>query len=152
MRTQKITRTIYVADDGKEFLTASECEKHEKFVKEVLENIRYFCVRCMPDLTETGLYQHKIYVAVFAKRYAFYQDIVMEWAIRKFKRYLGESVMGYGFQPHFTINPVDTVEYSECPPTKWGGSEFKSERVFLSPEPMEGFPENVNYMKEWGFK
>lgn len=40
---------------------------------------QYFCIRCNPDLTETGDFTHKIYVAVFSKRY-FYRDIVFEWA------------------------------------------------------------------------
>lgn len=33
-----------------------------------------------------------------------------------------------------------------------GGTDLKSERIFLSPIKVEGFPDNINYMKEWGFK
>ena len=111
METKKVTQVVYIANDGKEFLTEEECKKHEAFVKEVLCNISYFCIRCRPDLTETGYYMHRIYAAVLSKK-----------------------------------------EYENCPPTKWGGGNLKSEKIFLSPKSVEGFPENIDYMKEWGFK
>ena len=31
MEKKEITKTIYIANDGKEFLTKEDCEKHEKF-------------------------------------------------------------------------------------------------------------------------
>ena len=64
METKEITKTVYIANDGKEFLSKEECEKYEKFVKEILSNIKYFCIGCHPDLTETGYFQHKIYVNI----------------------------------------------------------------------------------------
>lgn len=112
---------------------------------------KYFCIRCNPDLTETGNFSHKIYVAVFSKHYL-YKDIAFQWALKKFGTYLGESVMGYGFQPHFNVSEVSKEEYEECPATVWGGTPLKSEKIFLSPKSVEGFPENIDYMKEWGFK
>lgn len=151
METKEITKIVYIANDGKEFLTKEDCEKHEKFVKETLSRIKYFCVRCYPDLTETGYYQHKIYVAVFSEHYL-YKEITFEWALRKFNGYLGESVQGYGFQPRFSASEVSKEEYENCPPTEWGGGNLKSEKIFLSPKSAEGFPENIDYMKEWGFK
>ena len=42
MEMKEITKTIYIADDGKEFLTKEDCEKYEKFVKETLSRIEYF--------------------------------------------------------------------------------------------------------------
>lgn len=151
MEEKEITKKIYVANDGKEFLSKEDCEKHEKFVNEILSNIKYFCIGCHPDLTETGYFQHKIYVAVFSKYYQHY-EIAFEWALRKFKCYLGVGVQGYRFQPHFNVSGVSKEKYENCPPTEWGGSKFKSDKVFLSPKTVEGFPENINYMKEWGFK
>ena len=105
METKEITKTIYIANDGKEFLTKEDCEKHERFVEEILSRIKYFCIRCNPDLTETGNFSHKIYVAVFSKHYL-YKDIAFQWALKKLGTYLGESVMGYGFQPHFNVSEV----------------------------------------------
>ncbi len=151
METKEITKTIYIANDRKEFLTKEDCEKHERFVEEILSRIKYFCIRCNPDLTETGNFSHKIYVAVFSKHYL-YKDIAFQWALKKFGTYLGESVMGYGFQPNFNVSEVSKEEYEECPATVWGGTPLKSEKIFLSPKSVEGFPENIDYMKEWGFK
>lgn len=151
METKEITKTIYIANDGKEFLTKEDCEKHEKFVKEILSRIKYFCVRCHPDLTETGYYQHKIYVAVFSE-HCFHKEVAIEWALQKFGHLLGESVQGYGFQPHFSVSEVSKEEYEECPATVWGGTPLKSEKIFLSPKQVDGFPENIDYMKGWGFK
>ena len=152
METKEITKTIYIANDGKEFLTKDDCEKHEKFVEKILSRIKYLCVRCHPDLTETGYFQHKIYVAVFSKNGLFSKEIAFQWALKKFGTYLGESVMGYGFQPHFNVSEVSKEEYEECSATVWGGTPLKSEKIFLSPEPVEGFPDNIDYIKEWGFK
>lgn len=152
METKEITKTIYIANDGKEFLTKDDCEKQEKFVEKILSRIKYLCVRCHPDLTETGYFQHKIYVAVFSKNGLFSKEIAFQWALKKFGTYLGESVMGYGFQPHFNVSEVYKEEYEECSATVWGGTSLKSEKIFLSPEPVEGFPDNIDYIKEWGFK
>lgn len=150
METKEITKTVYIANDGKEFLTKEDCEKYEKFVKETLSRIKYFCIRCNPDLTETGYFTHKIYVAVFSRHY-FHKEVAFEWALHKF-RYLGESVQGCGFQPHFSVSEVSREEYEKCSSTKWGGRNLESEKIFLSPKQVEGFPENINYMEEWGFK
>lgn len=152
MEMKKITKTIYIANDGKEFLTKEDCEKHETFVEKILSCIKYFCVRCHPDLTETGNFQRKIYVAVFSKNGIFSKEIAFQWALKKFGTYLGESVMGYGFQPHFNVSEVSKEEYEECSATVWGGTPLKSEKIFLSPEPVDGFPDNIDYIKEWGFK
>lgn len=151
MKTKDIIKTVYIADDGKEFLTEEECKKHEKFVKDILRNISYFCIRCDPDLNETGYYMHKIYVAVLSMC-GFKKEIAFEYALKRFGIYLGESVMGYGFQPQFSVSEVSKEEYEECPATVWGGTPLKSERIFLSPKQVDGFPENIDYMKEWRFK
>ena len=151
METKKVTKIVYIANDGKEFLTEEECKKHEKFVNETLSRIQFFCISCDPDLTETGNYMHKIYVAVFSEHY-FQKEIAIEWALRKFGNLLGESVQGYGFQPRFSVSKVSKERYEECPATVWGGASLKSEKILLSPIPIDGFPQNINYMKEWGFK
>lgn len=113
METKEITKTIYIANDGKEFLTEEECKEHETYVKEILRNISYFCIRCNPDLTETGCYMHRIYAAVLSKNGLFSEEIAFQWALKKFGSYLGESVMGYGFQPRFSVSEVSKEEYEE---------------------------------------
>ncbi len=150
MIEKQVTKVVYISDDGKEFLSEEECKKYEIFVKEVLSHIRYYLVLCNPDLTETGCFQHKIYVAVWS--YNFHKEVVIEWAFRKFGNYLGEGVQGYGFSPCFDVVESDKNKYETCAPTEWGGMELKSEKIFLSPKQVDSFPENIDYMKEWGFK
>ena len=41
MEKKEIIKTIYIANDGKEFLTKEDCEKHEKFVEKILSRIKY---------------------------------------------------------------------------------------------------------------
>lgn len=152
MKKQKITKEIYIAEDGREFLTKEECEKYEDFVKNTLSRIRYFRIICEPDLTETGCYQRHIEVAVLAPKWNAYQkEVAFEWALRKFGHYLMEGVQGWGFMPSFKIMPISREEYEKEPDSRFSLVKER-ERVFLSPEPVEGFPENYNYMKEWGFK
>lgn len=150
MKKQNITKDIYIAEDGREFLTKEECEKYEDFVKNTLSRIQYFRIMYGPDLTETGRYQCQIDVAVLAPKWHPYQkEVAFEWALRKFDRYLMESVQGWRFMPSFEIMPISREVYEKEPDSRFGSVK---ERVFLSPEPVEGFPENYNYMKEWGFK
>lgn len=33
MEIKKITKTVYIANDGKEFLSKEDCEKYENFAK-----------------------------------------------------------------------------------------------------------------------
>lgn len=48
MKAETRQTTVYVASDGKEFLSESECAEHETVLKDVV----YFPVRLYPDLTE----------------------------------------------------------------------------------------------------
>ena len=129
-----------------------ECGKYEDFVKNTLSRIQYFRILCGPDLTETGIYQHQIDVAVLTPKWHLYQkEVVFEWALKKFGHYLMEGVQGWGFMPSFEIIPISREEYEKEPDSRFSLVKEK-ERVFLSPEEVEGFPENYNYMKEWGFK
>lgn len=152
MKKQKITKDIYIAEDGSEFLTKEDCEKYEDFVKNTLSRIRYFRIMYGPDLTETGRYQYQTDVAVLTPKWNVCQkEVAFEWAFRKLGRYLMEGVQGYGFMPSFEIMPISREEYKKEPDSRFSLVK-KKERVFLSPEPVEGFPENYNYIKEWGFK
>lgn len=152
MKKQNITKDIYIAEDGREFLTKEDCEKYEDFVKNTLSRIRYFRIMYGPDLTETGRYQYQADVAVLTPKWNVYQkEVAFEWALRKFGHYLMESVQGWGFMPSFEIMPISREEYEKEPDSRFSPVKER-ERVFFSPEPVEGFPENYNYIKEWGFK
>lgn len=142
MKTKEVVKKVYVAEDGKEFLVKEECEKYENFYKEVLSKMRYFRIMCEPDLTETGYFQKTFYVAVFSPKYFHAIDIANEFALRKYGHFLIPSVQGYGFQPSFSIDCINKEE--------WENGRY--ERVFLSSIPVDGFPQNYDFMKEWGFK
>lgn len=142
MKTKEVVKKIYIAEDGKEFLVKEECEKYEKFCEEILSKIKYFRIMSEPDLTETGLYQKTFHVAVFSPKYYYAQEIAEEFALRKYGHLLMPSVQGYGFQPSFDINSIKKEDWENG----------RCERFFLSSIPVDGFPQNFDFMKEWGFK
>lgn len=100
---------------------------------------KHFRVVHTPDLTETGNYQDKTLIMVYS-HWGYHQEIVFEWALRKFGRYLGKGVQGWGFMPKFNIYPITRDVYDK---------EIGGEKLFLSPKEIEGFPENIDYTKEW---
>ena len=152
MQEKTITKTVYVANDGKEFLSKEECLKYEIFLDSVLSKIQYFSVFCDPDLTETGCFTREIHVAVYSTRY-FHKEIVFEWALRRLG-YLGKGVQGYGWQPYFSIKEITKEKYMSIELTDFNNRHCNKsqEKVFLSPKKVDGFPENFDYVKEWGFK
>lgn len=156
MKTEIRKVVVYLAKDGKEFLSENECKKYEKTVLEDKKNIRYFAVNCSPDLTETGFFQHRIYVAVFST-YCYHREILLNWCVNeKDIPIIAESVQGYGFQPHFEIVESTEKEYFESEAGRVIGSSFRvydQGRVFLSPKKVEGFPDdNFNYIEKWGLE
>lgn len=149
MIEKEITKKIYIADEGKEFLSKEECQNYEKFVEEILSKIEYFCIMLRPDLAEIMAFQQKIYVAVYSNKH-YCKEIAFNWAIKLFG-YLRPSEQGYGFQPCFSLSQSNKIDFDECKPTRLGSRDLESERIFLSPIKVEGFPSNINYMREWGF-
>lgn len=148
MEKKIVEKTVYVADDGEEFSTEKECLNHEELVREVYAKIKYFCVHHSPDLTETGLFQGRTYVAVFTDYY--HKELVYQWAFKKIGAIIGPSVMGYGFQSHFAVYEIDKKQYDDKMGVKWGGVMVKADQILLSPSPIKGFPENYDYIEEFG--
>jgi len=133
---------VFIAEDGKEFLSENACKSYEEGVLAVKKNIRYYKVSYEPDLTEKGCFMlHKL-VAVYSLRW-YHSEIVENWCVNiKGMKILGEGVQGFGFMPHFHIASISEDQYfnSDC------------EKVFLSPKAIDGFPENYDYITKWGFK
>lgn len=152
MQEKMITKTVYVAKDGKEFLGKEECLKYEEFLDRVLSNIQYFSIFCDPDLNETGGFTREIHVAVYSV-HSFHKEIAFEWALKRFS-YLGVSVQGWGWQPYFSIKEITKEKYMSIELTDFNNRHCNKsqEKVFLSPKKVDGFPENFDYVKEWGFK
>ena len=150
---EKITSaTIFKAFDGKIFTSEAECKEYEKQRKEFLDNLKFFEVRCDPDLTETGLFTKKLLVAVYSE-YGHHAEIVNNYCINKFG-YLGQGVQGWRFQTYFSVYPTDFETYSKGILEDWRGDECHPRKILLSPIELDEFKgiERFDYMKEWGFK
>lgn len=150
---EKITSaTIFKSFDGKIFTSESECERYEKQRKEFLDNLKFFKVKCYPDLTETGLFTEELLVAVYSK-YGWHKEIVNNYCIKKFG-YLGEGVQGWRFQTYFEVYPTNFETYSKSILKDWRGYESHPKKILLSPTELDEFKdiERFDYMKEWGFK
>ena len=150
---EKITSaTIFKAFDGKIFTSESECKEYEKQRKEFLDNLKFFEVRCNPDLNETGLFTEVLLVAVYSE-YGYHAEIVNNYCIKKFG-YLGQGVQGWRFQVYFSYRPTDFETYSKGILENWRGYESHPKKILLSPTELDEFKgiERFNYMKEWGFK
>ena len=145
---------VYIAKDGKKFFDKDECEIYEC----KLDKIKYFIVSHQPDLNETGMLMKESVVAVYSE-YGDHVAIVEKWCIDE-KHYpiLGCSVQGCGFQRHFNVvcskDGTDWVkkrwdEYKKGARTNGSVWPLYDEKVFLSPVPMEGFPEPFDYVTKW---
>lgn len=154
--------TVYIAEDGKKFLTIEECEAYES----LLCNIKFFIVSHTPDLNETGLFTKNDVVAVYSDK-GEHLAIVERWCVsEKGYQILGPSVMGYGFQRHFEITEgiakngtLQVVKerwnkYRKGASVKDEGSAFPlyDNKVFLSPIKVGGFPEPFDYISKWFLK
>lgn len=58
-KMQEITKTVYVSNDGKEFLLKSQCEQHEKFLEDTvkvkqayIDIINYCAHNCNENIDE----------------------------------------------------------------------------------------------------
>lgn len=144
---------VFVAEDGKEFINEEDCSKYENGTLKDKKNIRYYIVRCNPDLTETGCMMSEIPVAVLSV-YGCHANIVVNWCVKeKNMPIIGEGVQGYGLQDHFQVNSIRESDYfSSVAGKKTVSGCYAQERVFLSPKNVEGFPACFNYMKKWNLK
>ena len=150
---EKITlATIYKAFDGKIFVSEAECKEYEKQRKGFLDNLKFFEVRCNPDLNETGLFTEELLVAVYSE-YGMHAEIVNNYCIKKFG-YLGQGVQGWRFQTYFSVYPTDFETYSKGILEDWRGYESHPKKILLSPTELDEFKdiERFDYMLEWGFK
>lgn len=161
MEVRTKTIEVYVSSDGIEFQKKEDCEKYEK----QLNCLRFFVINCQPDLTETGMFQHRIYVAISNDLGKISEEdcrsIVVNYAIKSFG-YLGCGVMGVGFMKNFSIFPLNFKEFITCSSVRFKGSNLKSERLLLVSDDNTEYYDNFllkdldynkfNYKKQWGFK
>ena len=146
MQTKEITKTIYIADDSREFLYEEDCKEYEKTVLNILKNVKYFKVYCSPDLSETGNYQEVFYVAVYSKINCYHYNILLKWlVIEEGYSIIRSGVMGYDYMPDFRIEETDREHYEYM-------ISSKKSTKFLSNEKIDFYPPNIDYMKIWNLK
>ncbi len=124
---------IFTAEDGKEFLSQAECLNYEKNVLSVLKNIKYFSAVFNPDLTEGRGCQNIVYLAVIN-----YDSCASLRALK----YMMDS---HGSPIAYVQGKSPTKNWSI--PMEIDAKKFRrtnpADRVFISPEEIEGFPKAI---------
>jgi hypothetical protein len=97
MKTESRKITVYVADDGREFMSETECKLHEREVA----NTHYYRVDYSPDLTEGRGLQRYLLLAVKA-----------EWSSEAWAELWCEKTLGSRFA--FVQGVQITPKWSVC--------------------------------------
>lgn len=132
-------KTVYIAEDGREFISEQECEKYEKDCKDILRHIRFFTLDDHPDLTETGLMQRRRHVAVLDDNYEGHA-LLLQFALdENGGKCLGTGVMGCGKRSTFEISTSSREEFLAAEGISWGGRSHKAERLVIADRDLEFF-------------
>lgn len=108
---------VYTAFDGTKFFDEKECRGYEK--KE--NGAKYYEILYSPDLTETGLFTSKEYVKVYEAIGLPAEDVILDYCFRKYGTLIGESVMGYGQQRHWSCLSISLERFNNKTHIIWGG-------------------------------
>lgn len=151
MKEKTIQKTVYIAQDGKEFLNKKECEKYEK---EYLDKIKFFSIYYNFDYNEGRGFQSIVHVAVIPSGYDAAGVIAEKYAIDVLNNgvFAGQGCMGYGLQKTYSLHVSTKESFENNEGVDWGCNSSHGTQVFISEKSIEGFPEPYNYRKEWGIK
>lgn len=131
-----IEKTVFVTDDGMEFLDAEKAKMHEINIK----NIKHFLVHYAPDKTQTGNYTRSVPVAVHASpgchKHVMYQYLMKcrNWNA------ITEGVMGHGYMRGFLVEEIDSGAFL---------SSKASDKIFLSQINVMNYPEKTDFIEEF---
>lgn len=108
-RTIKVM--VYVANDGREFKSESECRDYEKLLKE----IKYFTVRYNPELNETGAFQNSLNLLVICG-YPVHEEIVRSFIRERLgiEKEFCKGIMGVGYSKTFSIKESSELKVDDC--------------------------------------
>lgn len=142
MQTLKKEIEVFVAKDGKEFLSQTECENYEKNVLELKSKIKYFHSFCCPDLTEGRGFYRKIYFAVLEKDYCHFER-ALKYMIDKYKSPI-EYVQGVAPMRNWSV-PKECTEkdFIDMQKPKVGDYYHYSEQIFISEIEIDGMPKPI---------
>lgn len=151
MEEKTIQKTVYIAQDGKEFLNKKECEKYEK---EYLDKIKFFSIYYNFDYNEGRGFQSIAHVAVNPSGYDAAGVIAEKYAIDVLNNgvFAGQGCMGYGLQKTYSLLVSTKESFENNEGVNWGCNSSHGTQVFISEKAIEGFPEPYNYRKEWAIK
>lgn len=152
MKEKTIQKTVYIAQDGKEFLNKKkECEKYEK---EYLDKIKFFSIYYNFDYSEGRGFQSVAHVAVIPSSYDDAEVIAEKYAIDVLNEgvFAGQGCQGYGLQKNYSLYSSTRETFENNEGVNWGCNARHGKQILIAEESIKGFPEPFNYKKEWGIK
>ncbi len=150
MKKHKKNVDIFISEDGKEFLTKEECIHYEENVLSKLENIKYFTYFTSRDITETGMFYNHNYAAVYIERHSScYKEVLLQYLFELHEgKIIQKDVQGYGVTSSFYIEEISKERYFSKKQNNWGGMKTESKQIFLSEEPIDGYPKNIKVISK----
>lgn len=137
MRTKKVEKTIFLAEDGKEFLTEKDCLFYEEKVLKRLKNIKYFGIYHGADFTEgRGFFSYSL-VAVDM------EYCQKEWVEMYCQLRFGQKIdWMYGTPAQvWEISSIEEKDYFNRKPKN-------GERIFISRENLDGYPNSIIFSEK----
>lgn len=136
---ERVTK-VFVASDGKEFLTPKECSEYENIVLKNLKRLKYFKSFTGPDLNEGRGYNNVVYFAVDNSDYCGFERALM-WLVENKGRTI-DYVQGCSAMRNYTMpDEIKIEDFKACKPSKIGDYSTGTQTVFISKESLDGFPE-----------
>lgn len=146
MKTKTRKVEVFIAEDGKEFLTAKDCEQYEKEELARWKEIRFFRVIHSPDLTEGRGWGASTYLAVEAGYSA--QHYVELFCEQTFGSRVA-FVQGCSPMTSWTIYDVTLKQFIEKLPGTLGDYNRQVDQIFLSNgKPLKDLPDPQKLPKE----
>ena len=140
---KKTTKTIdlFLASDGREFLTEAESKHYEENVLKRLKNIKYFSITYNPDTTEGRGYYSRIFVAIEA---SYSHDLIAELFCEQCIGSRVAWVMGVSMMTNWTISKITLEDFNNYKHFSYnvyaGDYGHGVKRLFISNENLEGYP------------
>lgn len=147
MKAEDKTIKVYIADDGKEFASESECKIYEEKTLKILSNIKYYQSLNCPDLTEGRGYVNIDYIAVYNSNYVHFH-LALQYLINKYGPTI-EYVQGVAPMPNWHIpKEITKEEYLKAKKPKLGDYMQGSKQILISEFEIEGFCKPINLLKQ----
>jgi len=127
---KKINKKIFVADDGKEFMTQIECENYEAKLKEEEKNTSYWQIICNPDLTEGRGHYGLIFARIKVDGYTNPKLMLSDYCYRTIGRPVA-FVQGCAPIANWHISEIDKFQYFSGGKTKVGDYSYPSKSLDL---------------------